>query len=226
MRPWPSYGPARCPSTPTRRRPRVEFPRPDCPSCSLPMTFWSGYRRHVREAGRCQQIFVAEARCRGCAIDPRPAALLSCSPAASTSAETIGTVLEDVVDGPERGAPGGSTRRGPPHDGAGMAAALLRRGAEDSPSRSRRSPSSSAASAISPCADPAPPRDRRDRRRLRGRDRVCRAGPRRPVALRLVGERREAACHQHDSPYLVVGRRRFMPPVPLPDDKEDRSHGT
>jgi hypothetical protein len=43
----------------------VEFPRPDCPSCAVPMVFWSGYRRYVREAGRCRKIFVPRVRC-GC----------------------------------------------------------------------------------------------------------------------------------------------------------------
>src|ERR1035438_1288117 len=46
----------------------IEFPRPDCPSCSCPMTFWSGYRRPVREAGLCHKIFVPRLRCRGCGI--------------------------------------------------------------------------------------------------------------------------------------------------------------
>ena len=26
---------------------KVEFPRPDCPSCAGRLVFWSGYRRHV-----------------------------------------------------------------------------------------------------------------------------------------------------------------------------------
>ena len=36
----------------------VEFPRPDCPSCAVPMVFWSGYRRYVRDSGICVKIFV------------------------------------------------------------------------------------------------------------------------------------------------------------------------
>jgi len=42
------------------------FPRPACPSCAGPLVFWSGYRRYVREAGRCVQIFVPRLRCGTC----------------------------------------------------------------------------------------------------------------------------------------------------------------
>ena len=30
----------------------VQVPRPECPSCSGPVVFWSGYWRHVRWQGR------------------------------------------------------------------------------------------------------------------------------------------------------------------------------
>jgi hypothetical protein len=46
----------------------VEFPRPDCPSCAGPLVFWSGYRRHVRAAGRCVRIFIPRLRCGPCAV--------------------------------------------------------------------------------------------------------------------------------------------------------------
>jgi hypothetical protein len=62
------------------------------------MTFWSGYRRPVREAGLCHKIFVPRLRCRGCGITH---VLLPCFVLAGRLdvAETIGTVLEEVVDG-------------------------------------------------------------------------------------------------------------------------------
>src|SRR5258708_8101634 len=44
------------------------FPRPDCPSCAGPLVFWSGYRRHVRAAGRCVRIFIPRLRCGPCAV--------------------------------------------------------------------------------------------------------------------------------------------------------------
>src|SRR6266567_5586398 len=53
----------------------VEFPRPDCPSCAGPLVFWSGYRRHVRAAGRCQKMFVPRLRCGGGGPAAMPAGL-------------------------------------------------------------------------------------------------------------------------------------------------------
>lgn len=44
----------------------VVVPRPDCPRCTAPMGFWSGYRRWVREAGSCRRIFVPRVRCARC----------------------------------------------------------------------------------------------------------------------------------------------------------------
>jgi transposase-like protein len=46
----------------------IEVPRPDCPMCSTSMTFWSGYRRFVRWPGGEQRIFVPRARCRRCEV--------------------------------------------------------------------------------------------------------------------------------------------------------------
>src|SRR3974390_527165 len=47
---------------------QVEFPRPDCPSCAGRLVFWSGCRRYVRAAGRCQKIFVPRVRCGRCRV--------------------------------------------------------------------------------------------------------------------------------------------------------------
>ncbi len=44
----------------------VVVPRPLCPSCSMPMRFWSGYRRSVRVDGCWLLVWVRRARCRGC----------------------------------------------------------------------------------------------------------------------------------------------------------------
>jgi hypothetical protein len=37
-------------------------PSPDCPSCRVPMMFWSGYRRYVREAGLSRKVRYGRAR--------------------------------------------------------------------------------------------------------------------------------------------------------------------
>ena len=46
----------------------VGFPRPACPSCAGRLVSWSGYRRYVREAGRCRKIFVPRLRCTRCGV--------------------------------------------------------------------------------------------------------------------------------------------------------------
>lgn len=45
---------------------RVEVPRPGCPGCALPMSFWSGYERSVRCGGACLRLWVRRARCAPC----------------------------------------------------------------------------------------------------------------------------------------------------------------
>ena len=89
----------------------VGFPRPGCPSCAGPLVFWSGYRRYVREAGRCWKIFVPRLRCAPCGVSH---ALL---PAFTLAwrldvAETIGSVLAGVAGRPVRGPPGRGTGGG------------------------------------------------------------------------------------------------------------------
>ncbi len=67
----------------------VEFPRPDCPSCTGLLVFWSGYRRY----GRCQRIFVPRLRCR-VTHALLPAFVLAWRLDAS---EAIGTVIAEVA---------------------------------------------------------------------------------------------------------------------------------
>ena len=76
----------------------VAFPRPDCPSCAGPLVFWSGYRRHVRAAGRCVKIFVPRLRCGPCGVTHAllPAFTLAWR---LDAAETIGTVVAEVAGG-------------------------------------------------------------------------------------------------------------------------------
>jgi len=76
----------------------VEFPRPDCPGCSGPLVFWSGYLRHVREAGRCRKIFVPRLRCGLCRVSHAlvPAFVLAWR---LDVAETVGSVLAQVAGG-------------------------------------------------------------------------------------------------------------------------------
>ncbi len=45
----------------------VEVPRPDCPSCQVPMNFRSGYPRWVR-VGEAARMWVKRAECTACSV--------------------------------------------------------------------------------------------------------------------------------------------------------------
>jgi hypothetical protein len=73
-------------------------PQEDCPSCAGPLMFWSGYRCHVRAAGRRWKIFVPGLRCTPCRVSH---ALL---PAFTLVwrldvAETVGAVIGQLTGG-------------------------------------------------------------------------------------------------------------------------------
>ena len=76
----------------------VGFPRPSCPSCAGPLVFWSGYRRYVRDSGRCRKIFVPRLRCTPCGASHAllPAFTLAWR---LDAAETIGSVVAEVAGG-------------------------------------------------------------------------------------------------------------------------------
>jgi hypothetical protein len=46
----------------------VKVPRPECPSCLVPVVFWSGYWRHVRWRRRERKVFIPRVRCRACGV--------------------------------------------------------------------------------------------------------------------------------------------------------------
>jgi hypothetical protein len=62
------------------------------------MTLWSGYQRHVREAGRCRKIFVPRLRCGRCRVSHAllPAFVLAWR---LDAVETVGAVLAEVAGG-------------------------------------------------------------------------------------------------------------------------------
>jgi hypothetical protein len=76
----------------------VKFPCPACPSCAGPLASWSGYWRHVREAGRCRKIFVPRLRCPACRVSHAllPAFVLAWR---LDVAETVGAVIAGVAGG-------------------------------------------------------------------------------------------------------------------------------
>ena len=75
----------------------VTPPRPACPRCGGPTGPWSGYLRHLRDAG-LHRIFVPRVRCRRCR---RTAALLPwfVTPYRWDTVDVIGRALELAVSG-------------------------------------------------------------------------------------------------------------------------------
>jgi hypothetical protein len=192
--------------------PEVGFPRPACPGCAGPMTFWSGYRRHVRAAGRCQKIFVPRLRCAPCRVSHAllPAFVLAWR---LDGAETVGMVITEVA-GRACGVRPAAARAGVPHTtargwvrrfagrapelGVGFAALAVELGGP----------------AVRPAADVG-------RFALAAVGAAFGAAACLPGWLALgvwrfassvTGGRLIAA--NKSSPFLVVGKRRFMPPVP------------
>ncbi len=190
----------------------VELPRPCCPRCGGVMSFWSGYRRFVRADGVSRAIFVPRVRCGRCrATDVLLPAFVAVG--RLDVVESIGAVVEEVVDG-AGGVRPAAARLDVPHT---TARGWLRRFV----ARARGLSLGFAALAVELGAPVVVP----------GADAAR-------YALAAIGAAFEAACGlagwarlgrwrfasavsgarliatNTNTPYLVVGRRRFMPPVP------------
>jgi transposase-like protein len=76
----------------------VRVPRPQCPSCSSPVVFWSGYWRRVRWQERERKIFIPRVRCRACGVSHAllPAFVLA---RRLDAAEPVGLVIGQVAAG-------------------------------------------------------------------------------------------------------------------------------
>jgi uncharacterized protein DUF6431 len=190
----------------------VGFPRPDCPVCAGPMTFWSGYRRHVRAAGRCRKIFVPRLRCAPCRVSHAllPAFVLAWR---LDAAETVGMVITEVACG-GCGVRPAAARAGVPYT---TARGWVRRFAGRAPELGV----AFAALAIELGGQPVTPPAGAGRFALAAIGAAFGAAAGLPGWLALgvwrfassVSGGRLIAANT-GSPFLVVGRRRFMPPVP------------
>jgi hypothetical protein len=190
----------------------VGFPRPDCPECAGPMIFWSGYRRHVRAAGRCRKIFVPRLRCGRCRVTHAllPAFVLGWR---LDVAETVGAVIARVA-GSGSGVRPVAALLGVPHTtargwerrfrarapGLGVAFAALAVELGGEPVRPAAGSARFALEAITAAFGAAA-----------GLPGWLGVGRWR-FASSVSGGRLVAA--NTTSPYLMVGKRRFMPPVP------------
>jgi hypothetical protein len=191
---------------------QVEFPRPGCPSCAGRLVFWSGYRRYVRVAGRCWKIFVPRLRCGRCRVTHAllPAFVLAWR---LDAVETVGAVLAEVGGG-LCGVRPAAARLGVPHTTArGWVRRFGARGPELGVAF--------AALAVELGGDAVRPAADAGRFALAAIAAAWEAAAGLPgwlavglwrFACSVSGGRLVAA--NTISPYLIVGRRRFMPPVP------------
>ena len=190
----------------------VEFPRLACPSCAGPLMLWSGYWRHVREAGRCRKIFVPRLRCAPCGVSHAllPAFVLAWR---LDTAETIGAVIAEVAGG-RCGVRPAAARAGVPYTTARGWVRRFR-------ARAREFGAGFAALAVELGADAVRPVAGAGGLALAAIGAAFGAAAGLPgwlalgvwrFACSVSGGRLIAA--NATSPYLMVGKRRFMPPVP------------
>ena len=190
----------------------IEVPRPICPSCSVSMTFWSGYTRSLRTEGRCVWVWVPRARCSPC--DATHALLPAFVVVGRLdTVETIGAVLDDVVCDPGGVRPL-SKRLDVPHTTARGWCRRFRDRAEQLAVAFAALAVDLGGEILRPVHDVA-------RRALAAMTAASEAafalpgwealGRWRFVSAVVCGK---LLATNTDSPYLVVGRRRFMPPVP------------
>jgi hypothetical protein len=190
----------------------AEFPRPDCPSCGGPLVFWPGYRRHVRAGGRCRRIFVPRLRCGPCRVTHAllPAFVLAWR---LDVAETIGTVIAEVAGGAGGVRPAAARAEVPHTTARGWVRRFAARGLELGVAF--------AALAVELGGEAIRPAASAGGFALAAIDSAFGAACALPgwlavglwrFASAVSGGRLVAA--RTISPCLIVGRRRFMPPVP------------
>ena len=189
----------------------VEVPVVACPHCEEGLRPWSGYWRFVREAGRCLRVFVPRGRCRACGTTH---ALLPGFAVRNRLdvVESIGTLLEAVESGP------GGVR--PAARAAGVPHTTARGWVRAFAANARRLAVGFCALAVELGGEVASAGKSTAGGAIAATKAAWRAAMALPGWL-AVGRWRfcSSVCGgsllaaNTNSPYLVVGRRRFMPPV-------------
>lgn len=182
-----------------------------CPGCGRRLGGWSGYWRFVRHGGGCLKLFVARGRCGHCGVSH---ALLPafCARNRLDVIETIGAALDAVAAG---------SGVAPVAAAAGVPYTTVRGWVRRFAANARRWVAAFAGLAVE----------------LGGSALVAAGDPRR-VAVAAIAAAWERACGlpgwlavgrwrfasavcggalvaaNTNSPWMVIGRRRFMPPVP------------
>jgi hypothetical protein len=190
----------------------VVVPRPACPGCGRSMVWWSGYRRFVRVGGVCRPMFVRRVRCGGCRrTDVVLPAFVLCG--RLDVVETVGAVIERVV------AAGGGVR--PAAFGVGVPYTTAREWVRRFVARAGGLSVGFAALAVELGGEvTAAVGDVGGRGLVAIGAAFAAAGS--LVGWDALGRWRFASAvsggrligANTNSPYLIVGRRRFMPPVP------------
>lgn len=190
----------------------VVVPRQECPGCTTPMSFWSGYERWIRDGGTCRKLWVRRAQCEPCQASH---ALLPsfCLLGRLDVVGVVGGVLDAVVGGQSGVRPAAALGHVPPTTArdwvrrfvcrsavlaAGFAALVV------------------ALTGVAPVLEVEPGRRAMGAIRLSFRAARWLAGPALPglwpFAALVTGGRLLAT--NTDPPWFVFGRRRFIPPVP------------
>lgn len=78
----------------------VAVPRPECPGCLAPMSFWSGYMRSLRCGGPWLRVWLRRARCGPCGVT-HVLVPSFCLPGRLDGVEVIGAAVGAVVGGGE-----------------------------------------------------------------------------------------------------------------------------
>lgn len=190
----------------------VEVPRPTCPVCCETTTFWSGYRRNIREGGRYSRLWVPRVRCDVCSVTH---ALLPAFVVTNRLdvVESIGSVLDDM-DKTSVGVRPVAERLDIPHT---TARGWVRRFAE----RSVDLAVSLAALAIDLGGEVVTPpypdvsRALLDRCCMGGGVWTARVARVRPLAVHLVGHRRELHRHQHELALPLCRQKAFHASCPV-----------
>jgi hypothetical protein len=187
------------------------------------MTRWSGYWRTIRHGDIDHRVFVARARCRSCRVTHAllPAFMLA---RRLYDAATIGAVIEEVADG-KSGVRPAAGKRGIVHE---TARGWVRRFGSKAPGIAV----SFSALSVEIGGEPATPVGDTRAYAVSSIKAAFAAAGSLPgwIAIGMwgfcssvVGGRLLAA--NTSSPYLVVGKRRFMPPVPNYDERNQESDG-
>ena len=190
----------------------VAVPRPECPTCRTPMTSWSGYQRRIREGGKYSSMWVPRVRCAGCRVTHAllPAFVLV---GRLDVVESVGAVLEAVVESSGGVRPAAGRVEVPHTTARGWVRRFCARTRELAVGFSAL-----AAELAGEVVTPLPDVHRHALQALGAAWRAATAFPgwidcgRWRFIGAVTGGRLIAA--NTNSPYLIVGKRRFMPPVP------------